>query len=154
MPIHVYPMYENALREVRGQSYTDNVIESAKLYAQFAQVAAKNPIAWTYGQRPVSAEALRTTTGKNRMICTPCRFCYFFQNGSVDRQTTADPLLMNAFNNVNQASACLLTNTDIASELDIPKDLWIYPVAGAGFDDTDECKHLSPPCPQSRKQTH
>lgn len=51
-----------------------------------------------------------------------------------------DPLLMNAFNNVNLAGAIILTNTDYASELGIPKSQWVYPLGGAGTKDGDKCE--------------
>ena len=52
----------------------------------------------------------------------------------------SDPLLMNAFNNVNLAGACILTSTDYARELGIPEDRWIYPLGGAGTSDSGNCK--------------
>ncbi len=47
-----------------------------------------------------------------------------------------DPLLMNAFNNINLAGAIILTNTDYATELGIPKSQWVYPLGGAGTQDS------------------
>jgi len=55
-----------------------------------------------------------------------------------------DPLLMNAFNNVNLAGACLLTSTQYAKELGIPEDRWIYPLGGAGTSDSPDCEYPSP----------
>jgi acetyl-CoA acetyltransferase len=49
-----------------------------------------------------------------------------------------DPLLMNAFNTVNLASAVILTSTSVAQELGIPKERWIYLLGGAGIKDADE----------------
>jgi hypothetical protein len=54
--------------------------------------------------------------------------------------TETDPLLMNAFNNVNLAGACILTSTEYARELGIPEDRWIYPLGGAGTSDSKNCK--------------
>jgi hypothetical protein len=51
-----------------------------------------------------------------------------------------DPLLMNAFNNINLAAACILTSVDFARELGVPEEKWIYPLGGAGTRDSDECK--------------
>jgi hypothetical protein len=51
----------------------------------------------------------------------------------------SDPLLMNAFNTVNLSSACILTTTEFAKQLEIPKDKWIYPLGGAGFKERDYC---------------
>ena len=53
---------------------------------------------------------------------------------------------MNAFNNINLAGACILTSTEYAKELRIPKDRWIYPLGGAGTSDSSNCMchpHLS-----------
>jgi len=50
-----------------------------------------------------------------------------------------DPLLMNAFNMVNLAAACILTSTEHARELGIPEDRWIYALGGAGTRDSDDC---------------
>ena len=61
------------------------------------------------------------------------------ERSSISNQCS-DPLLMNAFNNVNLAGTCLLTSTEYAKELGIPEDRWIYPLGGAGTDDSDYCK--------------
>lgn len=53
-----------------------------------------------------------------------------------------DPLLMNAFNTVNLAAACIITSTDYARELGVPSDRWIYPLGGAGTTDQDNRKLL------------
>lgn len=44
---------------------------------------------------------------------------------------------MNAFNTVNLAAACILTSTAHARTLGIPESKWIYPLAGAGTQDSD-----------------
>ncbi|TID23093.1 acetyl-CoA acetyltransferas-like protein [Venturia nashicola] len=116
-PIHVYPLYENAFRAHRGQSIQQNNAESAKLYGDFAKVAETNPVAWNYGKPSETEASIGTVAKKNRMICFPY------------------PLLMNAFNTVNLAGACILTSTDYAKELGIPESRWIYPLAGAGTQD-------------------
>lgn len=51
-----------------------------------------------------------------------------------------DLLLMNAFNTVNLSSACILTTTELAKQLQIPEHKWIYPLGGAGFEERDQCK--------------
>ncbi|KAF2498353.1 hypothetical protein BU16DRAFT_481187 [Lophium mytilinum] len=119
VPIQVYPMYENAFRAHRGQSIQQNNEESGHLYSEFAKVAEHNPVAWNYGKTADSPEAITTVTKKNRMICFPY------------------PLLMNAFNTINLAGACILTSTDYARELGIPESRWIYPLGGAGTKDVD-----------------
>lgn len=72
LPIHVYPLYENAFRAFRNQSVKDNNAESAQLYGDFAKVAEKNPLAWNYGKPAATAEFIGTVSKKNRLISNPC----------------------------------------------------------------------------------
>jgi hypothetical protein len=72
-PIHIYPLFENGFRAHRRQTIKDNNRESAKLYADFAKVAEKNPYAWSYG-KAASEEFIGTVSKENRMICVPCKF--------------------------------------------------------------------------------
>jgi hypothetical protein len=74
LPIHVYPLYENAFRVYRGQSLEENHRESARLYAEFARVAEGNELAWTFGERARTEEEIASVGGRNRMICVPCEF--------------------------------------------------------------------------------
>jgi hypothetical protein len=54
-----------------------------------------------------------------------------------------DPLLMNAFNNVNLAGSCILTSAEYAKELGVPESRWIYPLGGAGTQDAANCMFTS-----------
>ncbi|KAK5045901.1 hypothetical protein LTR84_008687 [Exophiala bonariae] len=117
-PIHIYPLFENGFRAHRGQSLAANHDESAQLYAEFAEVAEKQPLAWNYGSRK-SKQDIATVSKRNRMICLPY------------------PLLMNAFNTVNLAGAVILTSKSYAQELGIPPAKWIYALGGAGTRDSD-----------------
>ncbi|RMY08472.1 hypothetical protein D0868_04778 [Hortaea werneckii] len=118
-PIHIYPLYENGFRAYRNQSLRDNHAESAALYAEFAQIAARNPYAWSHGGKVESEEMIaRVEEGRNRMICFPY------------------PMLMNAFNNVNLAAACIVTSAGFARELGAAEDNWVYPLGGAGTRDS------------------
>ncbi len=47
---------------------------------------------------------------------------------------------MNAFNKVNLAASCILTSAAYATELGIPESKWIYPLGGAGTQDSDKRK--------------
>ena len=136
-PIQVYPLFENGFRAHRQQSIQENNKESAELYAEFAKIAEDNPASWSYKQPPASAQIIGTVSKKNRMICFPC------EHDSPHRPpalTLLDPLLMNAFNTVNLAGACILTSTEYAEELGVPKRRWIYPLGGAGTEDSRNCK--------------
>ena len=72
--MHVYPMYENALRWHRGQSPLENLEESSSLYGQFADIASKHPMAWNSGKSPKTAKEIGSITKNNRMICFPCGY--------------------------------------------------------------------------------
>jgi hypothetical protein len=136
-PIQVYPLYENGYRAAKGQSIEENAEESAKLYADFAKIAAGNPMAWTYGQLPVSENDIKTISKKNRMICSPCKYNTACKRLELNQ---VDPLLMNAFNNVNLAGACIITSTKMAENLKVSPKKWIYPLGGAGTRDAYSCK--------------
>lgn len=82
------------------------------------------------------------------MICFPCTFHFlglYWAHQSVNStDVNIDPLLMNAFNIVNLAAACILTSTRHARELGIPESRWIYPLGGAGTQDADDCETSYP----------
>ncbi|KAL2415585.1 hypothetical protein ABEF95_014121 [Exophiala dermatitidis] len=118
-PIQIYPLFENGFRAHRGQSIAENHDESAQLYAEFAKVAERNPLAWSYGKPAKTKDEIATVTERNRMICFPY------------------PLLLNAFNTINLAGACILTSAEYAEELGVPKTKWIYALGGAGTQDSD-----------------
>lgn len=72
-PLQIYPLFENGFRAHRGQSIEDNDKESARLYSDFAKVAAKNPMSWNYGKVAETEESIGAVTKRNRMICFPCK---------------------------------------------------------------------------------
>lgn len=119
-PIQIYPLFENSFRAHRKQSFRDNNAESARMYAEFANIASQDEYSWCYGKPALSEQTIGTVSKKNRMICLPY------------------PLLMNAFNTVNLAASCILTSTDYARELDIPENQWIYVRGGAGTSDSHD----------------
>lgn len=79
-PIHIYPLFENGFRAHRKQTIQQNNMESAQLYAEFAQVAATNAQSWQYGKPPASKEVIGTVSKKNRMICFPCTVPLLYAN--------------------------------------------------------------------------
>ena len=140
-PIQVYPLYENSFRAHRNQTIAENQKESAEMYAEFAKVAEGNPYAWSHGSPAATEESIGKVTKKNRMICLPCMYCQI-EVTAWQALTSKDPLLMNAFNTINLAGACILTSTENARELGIPSDRWIYPLGGAGTSDSNDCQSL------------
>lgn len=160
-PIHVYPLYENGYRARRGQSIYDNNLESAQLYAEFARVAEAHTSAWSYGKAMETAESIGQITKRNRMICFPCEYgpalyptlpfhrklsSYQCYAGTTMLTLTSDPLLMNAFNTVNLAAACVLTSKEYAREIGIPESKWIYPLGGAGTSESADCRSTPAAC--------
>ncbi|CAG1980575.1 unnamed protein product [Fusarium graminearum] len=119
-PIQVYPLYENAYRKQNQQTYIENHHESAELYAQFDDIACQHPNSWRAGETPRKLENIKTVGKRNRMICTPY------------------PLLMNAFNGVNLAAACIITSTEYATKLGVPREKWVYVTGGAGSNDNSD----------------
>ncbi|KAJ5604363.1 Thiolase [Penicillium lagena] len=128
---------DHGFRAHRGQSVSENHEESAFLYANFSQVAARNPYAWNYGHDAETMKSIGTVSKRNRIICLPCITSLLHLTVVILLICVADPLLMNAFNTVNLAAACVLTTTEYAQQLQIPKDKWIYPLSGAGYKDSD-----------------
>ena len=140
-PIHIYPLYENAFRAHRGQSIAGNNAESAQLYAEYAKVAEGNQYAWNHGVPAETAQSIGTPSKKNRMICLPCMLCVADRSQWYTDEWL-DPLLMNAFNNINLAGACIVTSADFARELGVSEDRWIYVLGGAGTRDSNDCNNL------------
>lgn len=88
--MQVYPLYENGLRAHLGQTIEENHCQSAKMYGNYASVAANNPIAWNYGKEPHTKASIGTITARNRMICFPCEYMALFKltHQSVDIEMT------------------------------------------------------------------
>ncbi|KAM3505323.1 hypothetical protein MY10362_003026 [Beauveria mimosiformis] len=124
LPIHVYPLYEIGRRAHLHHSAQQNNQESATMYASFDAIGSKNQYSWNFGEKPKSAEFIGSISKRNRIICDPY------------------PLLMNAFNGVNLSAACILTSTEHADKLGIPKDKWVYILGGAGTHEKDNFSGL------------
>lgn len=72
LPIHVYPLYENARRAKKGQTAQQNNQESAKMYSNFDEISSKNEYSWNYNEPVKSPEFIGTVSKRNRIICEPC----------------------------------------------------------------------------------
>ena len=115
-PIHMYPIFENAIRYARGETLDAHIQRVSELWSRFSQVAADNPHAWI--RQAKTAEEIRTPSAFNR----PVSFPY--------------PKLMNSNSNVDQAAALILCSVATATELGIPQERWIYPWAATEAHDT------------------
>lgn len=111
MPIGIYPLFENALREARGQSLAEHKRAMGELFAPFTAVASKNPYAWFPTER--SAEELAEPTPVNRIIGYPYT------------------KYLNAVMTTDQAAGALIASEEMARRLGIPESSWVYWRGGA-----------------------
>ncbi|MGD9648554.1 MAG: acetyl-CoA acetyltransferase [Pirellulales bacterium] len=109
-PTRVYPMLASALRMAEGQSLADERRVLGRWGEAFSAVAARNPYAWFPVAR--SAEEIVTVTPDNRLVGSPYT------------------KYLNAVMAVDQAAALILTTTEHAARLGIPRERWVYPWAG------------------------
>lgn len=110
-PVDVYPLYENATRAAWGQSLTEAQEESAEIWSQFSEVAAKNEGAWI--RKPTSPADILAVNENNRPIAFPYS------------------KLMVANSSVNQGAAFLVASLAEARRLGIAEDRLIYVGMGA-----------------------
>lgn len=68
-PIHVFPLFENAIGAAKGRTQAEQSAVAARLLARNATVAQSNPYAW-FRDAP-SKEQIGTVTADNRMIVFP-----------------------------------------------------------------------------------
>ncbi len=111
MPVHVYPMFETAVRAAAGRTVEQQQVLSSELYARFSEVAATNPYAWL--REAKTAEEIRTPSPGNRMIGFPY------------------PKSMNSNNDVDMAAALLMCSVEKAEALKVPRDRWVFPLSGS-----------------------
>jgi acetyl-CoA C-acetyltransferase len=102
----VYPLFENAIRGARGRSNSEHMKSMATLFARFAEVAARNPLATR--RAGYSAERLAMIDRENRWVGFPY------------------PRLMNSHPYVDQAAALVLTSVGVARDLGISPAKWVY----------------------------
>ena len=110
-PAQIYPLYEMATQAAWGQTPAEGQAESARLWAQYAAVAAENPNAWI--RRKPGAEAIAEIGPDNRLINWPY------------------PKLMVANPSVNQAAAVLVTSLAAAREAGVAEDRIVHIWGGA-----------------------
>ncbi|MFO8017405.1 MAG: hypothetical protein R6U96_02120 [Promethearchaeia archaeon] len=108
-----YALFETALRAAQGLSIQGYKNQIGELFAEFSSVAAKNPHAWS--QKNYTKEDIITPGPKNRLISHPY----------------TKRMVSNLY--VDMSAAVLITSADIASQLHIPSDKWVYPMGGANL---------------------
>ncbi len=110
-PLHVYPLFESALRIAHGETVDEHLVHISDLWAELAAVAARNPYAWS--DRSPSAKEIRTPSADNRLVCWPYT------------------KLMCARVLVDQAAALLLTSYEAARDAGVSSDRIVFLHAGA-----------------------
>jgi acetyl-CoA C-acetyltransferase len=120
LPIHVYPLFENALRHHEKLSIEDHRKELGDSYSIFSSIAATNKYAWF--TTPKSSEEIITPNDTNPMISFPYT------------------KLMCSIMQVDQAAALFLTDEHTARQLGVPKKKWIYLL---GYGDASNIWHVS-----------
>ena len=110
LPIQIYPMFEQARRHHLGRGIEEHRRELAELWARFSEVAASNPNAWI--QQAMTPDEIMTPTPDNRMVGFPYT------------------KVMNSNNAVEQSAAVLVCSAEVAERLGVPRDRWVFPVAG------------------------
>jgi acetyl-CoA C-acetyltransferase len=111
LPIQVYPMFEQAHRHHLGRSPEEHQRVLGGLWSRFSEVAAKNPHAWI--QQAMTPEEVTTPSPTNRMVGLPYT------------------KVMNSNNAVEQSAAVLVCSVEVAGRLGVPRDRWVFPLAGS-----------------------
>lgn len=115
-PHEIYPIFESAIAAKAGRTLDEQRVWLGHLMAPFTEVAAHHPNqAWF----PVSRtpDELSTETPSNRMVCEPYT------------------KLLNSFLTVDMGAAFVLMAAEVADELGVARDRWVFPWAAATCND-------------------
>jgi acetyl-CoA C-acetyltransferase len=117
-PAQIYPLYEMATQAAWNLSPNDALQESAKLWEQFASIAANNPRAWI--RSAPDAAQIATISEQNRMINWPY------------------PKFLVANPQVNQSAAFIVTSLAAARRAGISEEKLIYIWGGAAAKEPED----------------
>jgi acetyl-CoA C-acetyltransferase len=109
MPVHIYPIIENAMRAAAGRTIAQHQAYLGDLWVRFSQVAVDNPYAWD--RTPYTAEQIVTPSPANRMVSFPYT------------------KLMMSNEQVDQAAGIVMCTVEKARALGVPEDRWVFPYA-------------------------
>jgi acetyl-CoA C-acetyltransferase len=115
LPIHAYPLMENALRGAAGWTLDEHRARIGALWSAFSAVAAENPHAWM--RRAMTAEEVTAPGPGNRMVAFPY------------------PKLCTANLQVDQGAAYLCCSVAAARRAGVAPERWVFPLAGADAND-------------------
>ena len=115
LPVHAYPLFENALRAANGWTLREHAARIGALWSRFSEVAAGNPHAWIRTAR--TPDEIVTPAPGNRMVSFPY------------------PKLCTANMQVDQGAASIVCSAAAASAAGVPEERWVFPLAGADAND-------------------
>ncbi|HEX4433990.1 MAG TPA: hypothetical protein VH012_04115 [Acidimicrobiales bacterium] len=115
LPVHAYPLFENALRAANGWTLPEHRDRIGALWSRFSAVAAGNPHAWIRSAR--TAADIVTPGPANRMVSFPY------------------PKLCTANMQVDQGAAFIVCSVGAARAAGVPEERWVFPLAGADGND-------------------
>src|SRR3954447_1225466 len=109
MPVHIYPIIENAMRAAAGRTITEHQAYLGQLWRRFSQVAVDNPYAWD--RTPYTAEQIVNPSPANRMVSFPYT------------------KLMMSNEQVDQAAGIVMCTVERARAFGVPEESWVFPYA-------------------------
>ena len=115
LPVHAYPLFENALRAANGWSLEEHAARIGALWSRFSEVAAANPSAWI--RTPRRAHDIVTPSPENRMVSFPY------------------PKLCTANMQVDQGAGYIVCSVEAARAAGVPEARWVFPLSGADAND-------------------
>lgn len=115
LPIHAYPLMENAVRTAAGWTLEEHRERIGALWSGFSRVAEANPYAWL--PRALTPAEVVEPGPRNRMVAFPY------------------PKLCVANIQVDQGAAYICCSARAAREAGVPEDRWVFPLAGADAND-------------------
>jgi acetyl-CoA C-acetyltransferase len=115
LPVHAYPLFENALRAANGWTLQQHRARIGGLWSRFSAVAAGNPHAWIRTAR--TPDDIVTPGPANRMVSFPY------------------PKLCTANMQVDQGAAIIVCSVAAARAAGVPEERWVFPLAGADAND-------------------
>jgi len=115
LPVHAYPLLENALRAANGWTLAEHRARIGGLWSRFSEVAAANPHAWIHHAR--TPDEIVTAGPGNRMVSLPY------------------PKLCTANMQVDQGAGFIVCSAEAARAAGVPEERWVFPLAGADGND-------------------
>ncbi|TXT58915.1 MAG: Acetyl-CoA acetyltransferase [Promethearchaeota archaeon] len=118
VPAYTYALFETALRALKGRSIEEHQRIIGELFAKFSKIASEHPYAWN--NNSYTANEIITPSKKNRLVAHPYtkRMC------------------SNMF--VDQAACILMTSEEVAMELKVDENSWVYLMGGSDLKDIHE----------------